>query len=700
MLPNHIIQTNDSRREFLQKLGVFSIGLSASNFIPVNDMNRTFSASEFFQNFTDIKSMHPSDVFSVINLQIPELKNVRLTLEKKGYEEALQELLRYYRNRYPDIEINQTESGLKNTKNLTTRADKVIRHIFQWGPYPEADYGPDIDWSADPAGDIEWVASVYRFYWAADLISAYESTKDEKYAKAFVELTSDWIEKHPLEKTIDAIHPVYGPGVYGSGGWKGYAWLDLQTGIRATNICKSFRSFIHSDSFTPQFLAILLASLYDHQVKTELMPMNMVHNKAIFEQRGFFNVIHTFPEYNDKERWLEIGIKTTSENLIAQTTSGGVQREWCGGYHSGVYRDALEIMGRVEDMGQKMPEYYRQRVKLMADHIFGISTPDLSFPMFGDTKRNLKKSEDRSTWELYDFLIRTGRQFNDPKFEALANLDENQLPRNGSIAFSEAGLYALRNNWTPDQTYMALHCSPPGLSNHDTPDNGTFELYSNGRWLLTDSGYFTYGNNLEARNWHRQTRVHSTLTSKGENTERAGRQLHWSSSNNQDVLVIENQSYSRLIHRRTVWFVGKNDDQPFFVILDEAIGDRKGDLAIHFPMAPGEVHFDENSGRIETRFDDANLLIKVTGKEKINLSEEDGWHAWSYGKRVKRTSVSAIYKGQGPFSFVSILVPYKGTTTPDVKLITNPNMLIAGMDPVNLEVEVDNKKWSLQRNIF
>src|SRR5690606_40756071 len=62
----------------------------------------------------------------------------------------------------PDIEINQTESGLKNTKNLTTRADKVIRHIFQWGPYPEADYGPDIDWSADPAGDIEWVASVYR----------------------------------------------------------------------------------------------------------------------------------------------------------------------------------------------------------------------------------------------------------------------------------------------------------------------------------------------------------------------------------------------------------------------------------------------------------------------------------------------------------------------------------------------------------
>src|SRR5690606_12570398 len=207
MLPNHITQTNDSRREFLQKLGVFSIGLSASNFIPVNDMNRTFSASEFFQNFTDIKSMHPSDVFSVINLQIPELKNVRLTLEKKGYEEALQELLRYYRNRYPDIEINQTESRLKNTKNLTTRADKVIRHIFQWGPYPEADYGPDIDWSADPAGDIEWVASVYRFYWAADLISAYESTKDEKYAKAFVELTSDWIEKHPLEKTIDAIHP-------------------------------------------------------------------------------------------------------------------------------------------------------------------------------------------------------------------------------------------------------------------------------------------------------------------------------------------------------------------------------------------------------------------------------------------------------------------------------------------------------------
>ncbi|RIK38796.1 MAG: hypothetical protein DCC55_19975 [Chloroflexi bacterium] len=48
-------------------------------------------------------------------------------------------------------------------------ADAITQHIFQWGPYAPADYGPEIDWAWDPAGDIEWVAAIYRFYWARPL---------------------------------------------------------------------------------------------------------------------------------------------------------------------------------------------------------------------------------------------------------------------------------------------------------------------------------------------------------------------------------------------------------------------------------------------------------------------------------------------------------------------------------------------------
>ncbi len=255
--------------------------------------------------------------------------------------------------------------------------------------------------------------------------------------------------------------------------------------------------------------------------------MGKVHNKAIFEQRGFFNVLHTFREFTDRKRWLGTAIGITCENLFAQTTSDGVQREWCGGYHSGVYRDALEIENRVSDLGAVMPDGYHDRVRAMAGHIFGISTPDLGFPMFGDTARAKKRSDDRTSWPLYETLTEAGRRFGEPTFSALADLVQDKLPLNGSTAFPDAGLYAMRNNWTPDQVYMALHCSPPAISSHDTPDNGTFELYAYGRWLMPDTGFYTYGHDKDARAWHRQTKVHPTMTLNGRDTNIAGRQLLW-----------------------------------------------------------------------------------------------------------------------------------------------------------------------------
>lgn len=689
------MDSNENRRRFLQKFGLMSLAAGTGGFFPARSFAGVPSTTPSMEK-SDLVSLPASEVFKVLDLDRPELATVRKALEKKGHDAALAALLKYYRKRYPKPQLGVPgDSSAGSIK----KADNLRNHIFQWGPYPPADYGEDIDWAADPAGDIEWVAAVYRFYWATELANAYKATGNEGYVQTFVELASDWIAKHPLEETVDKVHPVYGPRVYGSGGWKGFAWLDLQTGIRATSICASFRTFLHAESFTPQFLGLLLASLYDHQVKTEKMPMAMVHNKAIFEQRGFFNVIHTFPEFADKDRWLGIAIGITTENLLAQTTTDGVQREWCGGYHSGVYRDALEIWGRVTDLGRSMPDYYVDRVRAMADHIFGISTPELGFPMFGDTGRRKKTSDDRRTWQLYGMLVEAGQKFNDPKFRALADLDVNKLPDNGSIAFEDAGLYVMRNKWSPDQVYMALHCSTPAISNHDTPDNGTFELYAYGRWLMPDSGFYTYGHDREARNWHRQTKVHPTMTMNGKDTAIMGRQLHWNSGANQDLVCFENHSYSRFIHRRTVWLVNKSSDLPFFVIFDEAIGDNKGDLAIHFPMAPGTVHVDQENGRILTGFDDANILIQVAGQKPIRLEEEEGWHAWSYGNRERRTSVSAVYTGQAPFTFVSVLLPFQGTNAPSCKLHTDPASLIVGKDPVELEVEVAGQKHRLSRRV-
>jgi len=73
----------------------------------------------------------------------------------------------------------------------------------------------------------------------------------------------------------------------------------------------------------------------------------------------------------------------------------------------------------------------------------------------------------------------------------------------------------------------------------------------------------------------------------------AGRLVSWSSGVHGDAVVFENQSYPDLLHRRTVWFVARR----WLLILDEAVGNRPGDVELHFQLASGGVETDARQGR-------------------------------------------------------------------------------------------------------
>ncbi len=626
-----------------------------------------------------LTSFDPERILEKLDLTAAGLEAVKQAADAGDRMGALSALRDYYRAIFPLMEV--VEEGDH------TEADKICRRIIQWGPYDEAQYGDDFDWEWDPPGDIEWVCVVYRFYWAAPLVNAYASSRDEKYAKAFVDLAFDWISKHPLEKHTRT-HPVYK-------WWKGFAWLDLQTGIRATNICAAFRGLIQSEAFTPEFLGVLLATVYDHQTKTTLIPMGLIHNKAVFEQRGFINVAYTFSEFREARDWMELGLARVEENILAQTTSDGVQREWSFGYHQGVLRDAVEILSRLEVFDIQASPEFLERVRRMYDYIFWIASPDLTPPMFGDGSRPSVATGDRTKWPLYGELVGASELLGDPKYAARANLNRNELPEGKSRAFTEAGFYVMRDDWGPDQIHMALHCSPPAISSHDQPDNGTFELYAYGRWLMNDTGFYTYGRDKEARAWHRQTSVHQTLTLDGRDIADDARELMWvSEGEDTDVLVVENGSYPGLIHRRSVWFV----DRRFFVLLDEAIGIAPGQLDLHFQLAPGDVTFDHAENRAFTLFDDANVLVQAVAGFPASMIEETGWFAWEYGHRTPRKAFRFALEDHAPAAFGAVIFPYRGTGTPAVSAEL-PAELRAGDNRVEMTVTASGETWRVGRDL-
>ena len=624
-----------------------------------------------------LKSLSPGDVLGKLNLGSEGLSEVKAAAESGDTSGAFDLLLAYYRRKFPPEQLEDTVN--------TAVADDTVNHILQWGPYEKADYGHDIDWEWDPRGDIEWVAAVCRFYWAGPLAAAYRATGDEKYSESFVELTTDWIGKHKLEDR-KRIHPVYE-------NWKGYVWLDIQTGIRATNICLSFKHLVHGEAFTGEFLQLLLASLYDHQVKTEAIPMGMIHNKAIFEQRGFINIAHHFNEFAESHRWHLVALERARENFLLQTTTDGVQKEWSYGYHSGVLRDAIEIQERMDDAGIPFPEDLQERVRRMHDYIFAVATPDLGAPLFGDGSRPITEADDRTQWPLYNTLIEATELLGDTKYAARAKLEREKLPEQKSYAFEEAGMYALRNDWGPDAIHLGLHCSEKAISGHDQPDNGTFELYAYGRWLMPDTGFYTYGHDLEGRAWHRQTTVHQTLTLDGKDSADDGRHLLWQSDDSGDVLVVENGSYEGLTHRRTVWFV----DHKFFVLLDEAVGSADGQLDLHFQFAPGDVVFDSGGGRAYTQFGDANVLVTQGESSRAEIVEEEGWFAWAYGHRTPRKAFRYSLSDKAPAYALTCVVPYRDTEVPAVSV--SAEGLEEGADRVEVSVETFGKSWSIGRDL-
>jgi heparan-sulfate lyase len=153
-------------------------------------------------------------------------------------------------------------------------------------------------------------------------------------------------------------------------------------------------------------------------------------------------------------------------------------------------------------------------------------------------------------------------------------------------------------------------------------------------------------------------------------------------------------AYSAMLHRRSVWFV----DRAFFVLVDEAIGDPRGTLDLHFQFAVGEVRLDPGARRAHTLFPDANVLVWMDPEAPVTLEAQEGWFACEYGKRAQRTACRFRHQVQAPTTFVTVLAPYRGTEPPEVSAEI-PDDFLAASDALSLKVTVNGRTWEVGRRL-
>lgn len=611
-------------------------------------------------------------LLSRLNLNLPGIEQVA---QSQPYPElAIQNLLKYYQSRtsvkHPIDRNNKKNSlGKIANENDIKTADNALKHIFVGQPaYPPHFCGDDIDWGTRPVPDNEWVWQLNRMSFWGSMARAYWHTGDEKYAKEWAYQLLDWTRKNPNDEQHK------------------HAWRSIEAGIRGNGWTSHFQYFLDSPNFTPEVLTAFLNSCYDHA--SYLMTVyRSKSNWGLMEAEGLAFIALTFPEFKDSEKWLTEAIRRLNNEIDLQVYPDGHQRELAMGYHLGCIEWFIRTydFARMNGRTNAFPASYEHKVQKMCEVPMKLCHPDGTNQQFGDAWAG-KPSQHQKKFQEW------AERFNRQDFLYLAtNGKKGKKPDSTAFALPYSGLYSMRSSWNKGAICLILKCGPDG-GGHSQPDNGTFELSAGGRNLMPDAGSYIYSGDPESRAWFRQTKVHQTLTLKGENSKYDPKLVLWKPGKTNDILVVENQSYENLKHRRSVFFI----DKRYFIVVDEAIGKGTGDVDIHFQLAPGagDAVSNRDNFSVHSNFTEGwNVLVQTLSQPGLELSEEEGQVSFIYTKKEPRPAFRyRIAKTQQDANvrFVTLVAPYD-KKLPDIKFRIVDQLEI-GSSTLKLEIQENGKK--------
>lgn len=637
-----------------------------------------------------------SEVFGLLDLERPGLEKVKTLHEQGKDEEAAEALLGYYRERTdvrtPDIDLKHISIGKEEQK----WADDAMEHTFfvHKGYQPSYNYGKDIDWQYWPVKDNELRWQLHRHKWFTPMGKAYRTSGDEKYAREWTVQYIDWIRKNPLVKMSKREYELVSDGeIRGEVENVRFAWRPLEVSNRLQDQTSQFQLFLPSPSFTPRFLTEFLVNYHKHAVHI-LGNYSDQGNHLLFEAQRMIYAGAFFPEFKDAAAWRKSGIEILNREINVQVYPDGGQFELDPHYHLAAINIFCKALRMADTNGfrNEFPKTYLDTVENMIMFYMNISFPDYTNPCFSDAKLTTKKEMLKNYRDWHKLF---------PENKAILYFategKEGALPDYLSKGFLTSGFFVFRNSWKADATQMVVKAGPKAFW-HCQPDNGTFELWFNGKNLFPDSGSYVYageGEVMAERNWHRQTAVHNTVTLNNRNLETTESVTRlWQPEGDVQTLVTENPGYKNFNHRRSVFFV----DNTYFVLVDEVTGSARGFVNLHYQMPKGEIANSREDMTFATRFDDgSNMKLQCFGPEGMTMKKEPGWCSTAYRKRYKRMNVSFNVKKEDEKAVRYITVIYPVRKSADApKLYARFKNKKFSENSLEVEVKVNGKKQLLQ----
>ena len=642
-------------------------------------------------------------IFSLLDLDMPELAKVKYYYEAGLMYEAAEELVEYFRNR-EGLHIWNYESDPNNVTITTTmqrRADKALKengYRFYVGDdylesadpveYYSFDQNNDgiIEWDYSPVEVNSFTRLMYRHPWVGSLKSVYYKYKDEKYAECITQVFLDWLRNHPCP------YETSGTYVMGMSHPSYRIWCNLASSIRSTSylgVLDELRSSVH---YTPEFLTELLLSFYD---SAESIRHNYYYAEAsnirLTEVQGVLYIAVLLPEFIKSKEWLDETVAATNRLLDMMMEDDGCLVEKDMHYHVSVLSTFYGIQAQLAATGHEslLPDDYFSKLSNSTHLVRDIMYPDYSIEGLNETRpENLSKNDLIKNFKKYVKMLPEDKTL----LWASTQGKEGVAPTELLSIYPNAGYYMFRTGWTKDDTMLILSNNENyyGYA-HCQPDNGTVALYRKGRRFLPDAGCYTYGGTAELdaeRAEFRATKNHNTLTlneadAANDIAGQAGLLVGSVSNDDYDMVHVSNQSYENLKHDRWVYHLKDG----VFVIVDVADGTAAGSVELNWHLGPdSNVAYARSGNAYECRTgygDSNNMVFKTfcfngTGPNSSFLAETGkSWYSDAiYVKEERPCHQVAVTKSEEQqVRFVTVIYPFSDTV-PDITAMFNSSDMI------------------------
>ena len=393
-------------------------------------------------------------------------------------------------------------------KTADNACEDTFLFDFQWDmerTWKPMHFDEAIDWSLIPWGDREFLWQFNRHRFLPCLAQAYQMTGKERYARNYIRLMSDWIDRAEEGDHIDL-----GP------------WRTLETGIRAEMWLTSLPLILDSLEVEDLYLEKVEKCLRKHQKRLleSFQPHKYISNWGVLESCGLLLLSLVLP---NSQAALETALKRLKDAASVQVLEDGMQWEQSPMYHNEVYHCFLTAYWYGQRAGLRMPEAVREAVRKMAYVNYKWKKPDHTQFVQGDSDASdLRDKITAGAYVLRDSVLKSGGYENLDydsawRFGWRACLEyaemKAEMPDFVSVQLPFGGNYYFRSDWSDQADLLHFHCGETG-GGHGHADKLHVDLVIRGEDVLVDSGRYTYVDGPE-RFWFKEASGHNVILADG-----------------------------------------------------------------------------------------------------------------------------------------------------------------------------------------